>query len=46
MSWGNESVTRIGCQKRFVAAKAVACRRAKSNEHSDAAGEEPLAPAV
>jgi hypothetical protein len=46
ISWGNESVTLIGCQKRVVTLKAVACRRAKSNEHSYAAGEEPLAPAV
>src|SRR4029079_12375840 len=40
ISWGNESVTLIGCQKRVVTLKAVACRRAKSNEHSYAAGEE------
>jgi hypothetical protein len=36
----------IGCQKRFVALKAVACRRANSNEHSGVGSEEPLAPAV
>jgi len=46
MSWGNEPVTVIGCQKRVVASKAVGGRRAKSNEHSGIAGDEPRAPAV